>query len=64
MSIQVMPDMLQHEIQKLELEIINGQLSTLTLKPTVFDKIKGSQELEPLLIKMKEDVLKEKKHRI
>ena len=33
MSIQVMPDMLQQEIRKLELEIISGQLSTLTIQP-------------------------------
>ena len=57
MSIQAMPDMLQHEIRKLELEIISGQLSTLNLQPTVFDGIKGFQELDSLFIKLKKDVL-------
>ena len=56
----MMPDMLQQEIRKLELEIISGQLSTLTLQPTIFDGIKGSQELDPLLIKLKENVLEGK----
>ena len=60
MSIQVMPDMLQHEIRKLELEIISGQLSTLTIQPTIFDGVKGSQELDPLLIKFKKEVLEKK----
>ena len=46
MSIQAMPYMLQHEIRKLELKIISGQLSTLTLQSTIFDGIKGSQELD------------------
>ena len=60
MSIQAMPDMLQQEIRKLELEIISGQLSTLTIQPTIFDGVKGSQELDPLLIKFKKDVLEKK----
>ena len=41
-SIQAMLDMLQQEIRKLELEIISGQLSTLTIQPTIFDGVKGS----------------------
>ena len=42
MSIQTMPKMLQWDIQKLELEIISGKLSTLTLQPIILDGIKGS----------------------
>ena len=60
MSIQAMPDMLQHEIRKLELEIISGQLSTLTIESTIFDGIKRSQELDPLWIKLKNDVLEKR----
>ena len=51
---------LQKDIQKLELEIISGQLSTLTLQSTILDGIKGSQELDPQLLKLKEQVQKGK----
>ena len=54
MSIQTMPKMLQWDIQKMDLEIIRGQLSTLTLQPTILDGIKGSQELDPSFAKLKE----------
>ena len=47
-----MPKMLQWDIQKMELEIISGQLSTLTLQPTILDGIKGSQELDPSIVVM------------
>ncbi|KAL5579187.1 hypothetical protein UlMin_011629 [Ulmus minor] len=60
MSIQKMPEMLQKDIQKLEMEVIVGQLSTLTLQPMVFDGIKGAQELDPRLLKWKEQVLEGK----
>ncbi|KAL5556565.1 hypothetical protein UlMin_038801 [Ulmus minor] len=42
MSIQTMPKALQWDMQKMNLEIIRGQLSTLTLQPTILDGIKGS----------------------
>ena len=61
MSIQTMPKMLQRDIQKMELEIISGQLSTLTLQPTILDGIKGSQELDPSIVKLKE-LVQEKKN--
>ncbi|KAL5539421.1 hypothetical protein UlMin_044279 [Ulmus minor] len=54
MSIQTMPKALQWEIQKLDLEIIQGQFSALTLQPTILDGIKGSQELDPAIVKLKE----------
>ena len=38
------------------MEIISGQLSTLTLQSTILDGIKCSQELDPLLLKLKEQV--------
>ena len=56
MSIHTMPEMLQRDIQKLELEIINGKFSILTLQPTILDGIKGSQELDLVLLKLKEQV--------
>ncbi|KAL5574118.1 hypothetical protein UlMin_023715 [Ulmus minor] len=60
MSIRKMPEMLQKDIQKLDMEVIVGQLSTLTLQPMVFDGIKGAQELDPQLLKWKEQVLEGK----
>ena len=53
MSIQTMPKMLQWDIQRMDLEIISGKLSTLTLQPTILDGIKGSQELDPSFVKLK-----------
>ncbi|KAL5570871.1 hypothetical protein UlMin_020468 [Ulmus minor] len=60
MSIRLMPEMLQKDIQELDMEIISGQLSTLTLQPTIFDGIKGTQELDPHLLMLKERVLEGK----
>ncbi|KAL5540439.1 hypothetical protein UlMin_044955 [Ulmus minor] len=60
MSIRLMPVMLQKDIQGLDMEIISGQLSTLTLQPTIFDGIKGAQELDPQLMRLKERVLEGK----
>ena len=60
MSIWMMPEILQKDIQKLDMEVFSGQLSTLTLQPTIFDGIKGTQELDPQLLKLKEQVLEGK----
>ncbi|KAL5560227.1 hypothetical protein UlMin_036438 [Ulmus minor] len=61
MSITELPKALQEEIHKLDLELITGQVSTLTLQPTIFDGIKGSQELDPTLVKLKEEMREGKK---
>ncbi|KAL5557083.1 hypothetical protein UlMin_039319 [Ulmus minor] len=61
MSITELPKVLQEEIHKLDLELITGQVSTLTLQPTIFDGIKGSQELDPTLVKPKEEMREGKK---
>lgn len=39
MSIQELPKSLQKEINDLELELIVGQVSALTLQPTIFEGI-------------------------
>ncbi|KAL5564537.1 hypothetical protein UlMin_027701 [Ulmus minor] len=52
--------MLHKDIQKLDMEVIVGQLSTLTLQLMVFYGIKGAQELDRQLLKWKEQVLKGK----
>ncbi|KAL5542417.1 hypothetical protein UlMin_010127 [Ulmus minor] len=41
-SIHALPEPLQRDINKIGLEIITGQLSTLTLQPTIFEDIKGA----------------------
>ena len=56
MSITELPKALQEEIHKLDLELIIGQVSALMLQPTIFDGIKGSQELAPTLVRLKEEV--------
>ena len=56
MSIHIMPEMQQRDIQKLDLEIISRQRSTLTFQPKILDGIKGAQELDPLLMKLKEQL--------
>ncbi|KAL5571283.1 hypothetical protein UlMin_020880 [Ulmus minor] len=61
MSIQTMAKALQCEIQNMDLEIIQGQLSALNLQPTTLDGIKGSQELDPTIVKLKELVQEKKK---
>ncbi|KAL5555181.1 hypothetical protein UlMin_037417 [Ulmus minor] len=41
-SIHALPEPLQRDINKIGLEIITGQLSTLTLQPTIFEDIRGA----------------------
>ncbi|KAL5566930.1 hypothetical protein UlMin_026241 [Ulmus minor] len=61
MSIQELPKALREDIHKLDLELITGQVSALTLQPTIFYGIKGSQELDSTLVKLKEEVREGKK---
>ena len=55
-TVMSIPKALQEEIHKLDLELITCQVSALTLQPTILDGIKGSQELDPTLVRLKEDV--------
>ena len=61
MSLQVLPKELQDEVCSLGVEILVGKLSTLTLQPTILDGIKGGQELDPSLFKIKKEVLEGKR---
>ncbi|KAL5563636.1 hypothetical protein UlMin_033383 [Ulmus minor] len=56
MSIQGLPKSLQDDINSLEMEVINGQLSVLTLQPTIYEGIQGAQELDPELNRIREAV--------
>ena len=47
--------MQQKDIQELDMKIISGQIPTLTLQPTIFDGIKGAQELDPQLLGLKNE---------
>ncbi|KAL5553481.1 hypothetical protein UlMin_040882 [Ulmus minor] len=60
MSLQVFPKELQDEVCSSGVEIVVGKLSALTLQPTIFDGIKSGQELDPSLLKIKEEVLEGK----
>ncbi|KAL5583466.1 hypothetical protein UlMin_015908 [Ulmus minor] len=46
-----------YEVCSSGVEILVGKLSALMLQPTIFDGIKGKQELDPSLLKIKEEVL-------
>ena len=56
MTIQVFHPKLQEEINELELEIMIGSLANLTIQPTIFDGMKGAQELDPDLVKITNEV--------
>ena len=56
MSIQGLPKLLQSDINSLELEFIWGQLSALTLQPTIMEGMRGAQELDPNLFRIREAV--------
>ena len=56
MSIQALPHPLQKEINRLELEFIVGQVSVLTLQPTIFEFMQGAKELDPALHQIREEV--------
>ncbi|KAL5545109.1 hypothetical protein UlMin_008893 [Ulmus minor] len=56
MSIQGLPKHLQGDINSLELEIIGGQLLALTLQPTIMEGMRGAQELDPTLFRIREAV--------
>ena len=47
-------------MNKLELELVIGGLENLTIQPTIFDGMKGSQALDPELGKIKEEILEGK----
>ena len=42
----------------MELELIIGQLSMLTLQPTIFEGIQGAPELDPELHRIRKEVMK------
>ena len=56
MSIQGLPKLLQSDINSLELEMIGGQLSALILQPTIMEGMRGAQELDPDLVRIRETV--------
>ena len=60
MSLQEMSKPLLKEIQEFGLEIVAGQLSAMTLTPTIFDDIQSMQYLDPSLVRIKNEVLEGK----
>ena len=56
MTIQVFHPKLQGEINELELEHMIQSLANLTIQPTIFDGMKGTQELDPDLVKIANEV--------
>ena len=60
MSISMLPLQLQEKVNELGLELIVGQLSTLTLQLTIFEGIKEAQELDLALVRIRDEVLEGK----
>ena len=60
MAIHALPQPLQKDIHDLEIEIISGKVSSLTRQPTILEHMKSSQESDPTLVKIKEEVLEGK----
>ncbi|KAL5540527.1 hypothetical protein UlMin_045649 [Ulmus minor] len=53
MTIQVLSSPLQRELIKAEIELVVGQLSTLTLQPTIQSDVKEGQDYDPESEKMR-----------
>ena len=58
MSIQALPKPLQENIHNIKLEIIVREVSALTLQLMIFNGMKDLQEMDPTMLKLKEEVLK------
>ena len=56
MSNQTMNPKLQREISEMELKLIVGRLANLTIQPTIFQRMKGAQLLDPELVKIRDDI--------
>ena len=52
-SVEVMPRSLQTDLCGLEMELITGELSALTIQPTIMEAIKGGQLADPLMERFK-----------
>ena len=60
MALHMLPIPLQEEINRVSIEIISGRLAAMTLPPTIFEGLKTSQELDPSLLKIREEILEGK----
>ena len=59
-SAEDMPRSLQAELYSLGMEVIVGNLSALTIQPTILEAIKGDQLTDSLMEKFKKKALKER----
>ena len=55
------PGPLRNDLSKLEMEFVMGQLSTLSLQPTIMEEIRGEQLCDPLIEQLKYEVRKDKR---
>ncbi|XP_024021920.1 uncharacterized protein LOC112091761 [Morus notabilis] len=62
-AINVLAQPLHKEINDLEIKVISGKLSSLTLKPTIIEHMKDSQELDSTLVRLRKEVLEGKETR-
>ena len=62
-EVEGMPKRLQADLCNLEIEVIIGKLSALTIQPTIMEAIKGDQMSDPQIEGFKQAVL-ERSHQI
>jgi len=55
------PGPLRNDLNKLEIEFVVGQLSTLSLQPMIREEIKNKQHLDPLIEQLKHEVIKDRR---
>ena len=56
-----MPRKLQKDICNLDMEVIVGKFSALSMPPTIMEAIRGSQLVDPLIEELKYEVIKDKR---
>ena len=59
-NVEKMPKPLQVNMYNLEMEVIIGKLSALTIQPMITEAIKGGQLIDPQIKKFKQEVLEKK----
>ena len=57
-NVEKMPELLPVDMCNLEMEVVIGKLSTLTIQPMIMEAIKGGQLVDPQMEKFKHEVWK------
>lgn len=60
MVISTMPEALHKDVNNFGIEMIMGEMSTLTLKPNILENMKNNLELDLSLVRIRKEVIDEK----